>query len=411
MPITVLDDVAVVDVVAGRTVPHRQVVLDGDRVAAVADAGAPADPGAERPDVAGLTVAPGLIDCHVHVKAWTADLAAVPRRPASYTALRAAQLLEAMLRRGFTTVRDAGGADAGLAAAVADGTIPGPRLLFCGHALSQTGGHGDTRGAGDGCFAGAGDALSRVADGVDGLRLAVREELRRGAHFIKVMVSGGVSSPTDRLDSLQYGRAELAAAVEEATNAGRYVTGHAYTADAVRRAAEVGFRSVEHANLIDAPVADLLAEKGMFVVGTLATYEALAVRGAAEGMPADQLAKLQRVRDAGLESIRLASAAGVRLVYGTDLLGAMHDEQLSELSLRAQVQPVADVLRAATVNAAALLGEDDLGVVRAGARADLLLLDGDPLADLTVLTRPERHLRAVVQGGRTVAGSLVRGPR
>ena len=144
----------------------------------------------------------------------------------------------------------------------------------------------------------------------------------------------------------------------------------------------------------------------MFVVGTLATYEALAVRGASSGMPADQLAKLQRVRDAGLESIRLASAAGVRLVYGTDLLGAMHDDQLTEFGLRAQVQPAADVLRAATVNAAALLGEDDLGAVAPGARADLLLLDADPLADLAALTRPEKHLRAVVQGGRTVHGSL-----
>jgi imidazolonepropionase-like amidohydrolase len=406
---TVLDDVSVVDVVAGRTVPHRQVVLDGDRISAVHDAGAPG-PG-DRPDVAGLTVAPGLIDAHVHVKAWTADLAAVPRRPASYTALRAGLVLRAMLHRGFTTVRDCGGADAGLAAAVADGTAEGPRLHFCGHAISQTGGHGDTREAGERCFAGAGEGLSRVADGVDGVRVAVRDELRQGAHFVKVMVSGGVSSPTDRLDSLQYGTAELAAAVEEATNAGRYVTGHAYTAPAVRRAAEAGFRCVEHANLIDAQTADVLAERGVFVVGTLATYEALAVRGAAEGMPADQLAKLQRVRDAGLRSIELAAAAGVRLVYGTDLLGGMHDAQLTEFTLRAQVQPVADVLRAATVDAAALLGEDDLGTVTPGARADLLLLDGDPLADLAVLTSPGEHLRAVVQGGRPVVGRLTAAPR
>jgi imidazolonepropionase-like amidohydrolase len=409
VPITVLDDVSVVDVLAGRTVPRRQVVLDGDRITAVRAAGTPG-PG-DRPDVAGLTVAPGLIDCHVHVKAWSADLAAVPRQPASYTALRAGRLLRAMLHRGFTSVRDCGGADAGLAAAVADGTTAGPRLFYCGHAISQTGGHGDTRTAGERCFAGAGEGLSRVADGVDGVRVAVRDELRQGAHFIKVMVSGGVSSPTDRLDSLQYGTAELAAAVEEATNAGRYVTGHAYTAAAVRRAAEAGFRSVEHANLIDAPTADLLAAKGVFVVGTLATYEALAVRGAAEGMPADQLAKLQRVRDAGLRSIELAAAAGVRLVYGTDLLGAMHDAQLTEFALRAQVQPAADVLRAATVTAADLLGEPDLGRVEPGARADLLLLDGDPLADLGVLTSPDTHLRAVLQGGRPVVGSLPAAPR
>jgi imidazolonepropionase-like amidohydrolase len=387
------------------------VVLEGDRIAAVRPAGTSAEPGAQTPDVHGRTVMPGLVDAHVHVKAWHADLGIVPRRPGSYTALKAAGLLEAMLHRGFTTVRDAGGADAGLAAAVADGTIPGPRLFFCGHAISQTGGHGDAREAGDDRHAGGGDGLSRIADGVDAVRLAARDELRRGAHFLKVMVSGGISSPTDRLDSLQYGTAELAAAVEEATNAGRYVTGHAYTSASIRRAAEAGFRSVEHANLMDAATADLLAEKGMFVVGTLATYEALAARGRDEGMPADQLAKLQRVRDAGLKSLELAAAAGVRLVYGTDLLGAMHDAQLTEFSLRAQAQPAADVLRAATVNAAALLGEDDLGLVTPGARADLLLLDADPLADLAVLTRPERHLRAVLRDGRTVVGSLARPPR
>ena len=315
----------------------------------------------------------------MHVKAWHADLGIVPRRPASYTALKAAGLLAAMLHRGFTTVRDAGGADAGLAAAVADGTIPGPRLFFCGHAISQTGGHGDAREAGDDRHAGGGEGLSRIADGVDAVRLAARDELRRGAHFLKVMVSGGISSPTDRLDSLQYSRDELAAFVEEATNAGRYVTGHAYTAASVTRAAQAGFRCVEHANLIDGATARLLADKGMFLVGTLATYEALAGRGADEGMPADQLAKLQRVRDAGLRSIELASTAGVRLVYGTDLLGAMHDAQLTEFTLRAQVQPAGEVLRAATVDAAALLDQPDLGRIERGARADLLLLDADPL--------------------------------
>jgi imidazolonepropionase-like amidohydrolase len=404
--VIVLDDVAVVDVVAGRTVPHRQVVIEGDRIAAVRPAGTPADPGAETPDVRGRTVVPGLIDAHVHVKAWHADLGVVPRRPASYTAVKAAGLLEAMLRRGFTTVRDAGGADAGLAAAVADGTIPGPRLFFCGHAISQTGGHGDTRAAGEDRHAGAGEGLSRIADGVDQVRLAARDELRRGAHFLKVMVSGGISSPTDRLDSLQYSTAELAAFVEEATNAGRYVTGHAYTAASVTRAAEAGFRCVEHANLIDARTARLMADKGMFLVGTLATYEALAQRGAEAGMPADQLAKLQRVRDAGLRSIELAGTAGVRLVYGTDLLGAMHDAQLTEFTLRAQVQPAVEVLQAATVDAAALLDQPDLGRIERGALADLLFLDADPLPDISVLTRPERHLHAVLQGGRTVVGSL-----
>ena len=214
---TVLDDVSVVDVVAGRTLPRRQVVLDGDRIATVTDAGAPAEPDADRPDVAGLTVAPGLIDCHVHVKAWTADLAEVSAAAGVVHRAAGRRAAGAMLHRGFTTVRDAGGAGRRAGPRGRRGWVPGPRLRYCGHALSQTGGHGDTRGAGEACWSGAGESLSRVADGVDGLRVACRDELRQGAHFLKVMVSGGISSPTDRLDSLQYGTAELAAAVEEAT--------------------------------------------------------------------------------------------------------------------------------------------------------------------------------------------------
>src|SRR6185437_3598292 len=179
------------------------------------------------------------------------------RRPRPYGPARAhrrARARQGLARRPRQRAAAAGvvhGPEAGRAAAVADGTIPGPRLFFCGHAISQTGGHGDAREAGDDRHAGGGEGLSRIADGVDAVRLAARDELRRGAHFLKVMVSGGISSPTDRLDSLQYSREELAAFVEEAGNAGRYVTGHAYTAESVTRAAQAGFRCVEHANLID----------------------------------------------------------------------------------------------------------------------------------------------------------------
>ena len=326
-----------------------------------AAAGAPADAAAARPDVAGLTVAPGLIDAHVHVKAWTADLAAVPRHPPSYTALRAAEVLAGMLRRGFTTVRDVGGADAGLARAVAGGAGRRPAA-----ALLRARAQPDRRPRRHPRRGGA-VLVRRRGEPVPG-----RRRRGRAAPGLPGRAAAGGALPQGdglRRDQLADRPAGLPAVRHR--RAGRRGRGgderrpvrdrprvHVGIDPAGRRS-RLPF--VEHANLMDAATADLLAEKGMFVVGTLATYEALAVRGREEGMPADQLAKLQRVRDAGLKSLELASAAGVRLVYGTDLLGAMHDAQLTEFSLRAQAQPVADVLRAATVTAAALLGEDDLG--------------------------------------------------
>jgi imidazolonepropionase-like amidohydrolase len=308
-----------------------------------------------------------------------------------------------MLDRGFTTVRDVAGADYGIAAAVSEGLLAGPRVIFGGRALSQTGGHGDSRGPGRALLDQhpCAPALTVVADGVAEVRRAAREQLRRGAHHVKVMLSGGIASPTDRIDSTQYSMEELRAVVEEARAANRYVTGHAYTAAAVNRGLEAGVGCIEHGNLMDGSSVELFRRTGAFYVPTLATYAALADEGLEHGVPAAQHAKVFEVLDAGLGALELASRAGLPIVYGTDLLGGMHRRQLTELTIRSEVQPAADVLRSATTVAARLLGlQGQVGVVAPGALADLLVVDGNPLERIGLLTDPARNLRLVMAAGR-----------
>ncbi|MET8865150.1 amidohydrolase family protein [Nonomuraea sp. NPDC004580] len=355
-------------------------------------------------DVAGARVVPGLIDAHVHVTASSADLGSLRSKPPSYVTAHTARIMGDMLSRGFTTVRDASGADFGLADAQAEGLIRGPRLLFCGKGLSQTGGHADFRGRGEHltddhpCCAGVG----RVADGVDAVRAAARDELRKGAHHIKVMASGGVASPTDRIDSTQYSMEELRAVVEEAEAANRYVAAHAYTARAVNRALEAGVRSIEHGNLIDDSSVELFLRHDAFLVPTLVTYWALKEEGRDFGLPESSWRKVDEVLEAGIVALERAARGGVRLAYGTDLLGGMHRHQNQEFRLRAEVQSPLDVLRAATTGAAELVGlTGELGTLAVGAHADLLVLDGDPLEDIGVLADPE-HIRHVVQSGVVV---------
>src|SRR5262249_16620295 len=218
----------------------------------------------------------GLCDAHVHMTAATASFPDLMRWSPMYVAARAGDIMHAMLMRGFTTVRDCGGADHGLAMAVEQGFVAGPRLLFSGHAISQTGGHGDMRLPGEKfeqctCCAG----LGVIADGGSAVRLACREEVRKGAHFIKIMASGGVSSPTHRIGNTQFSLEEMQAAVEEAEAAECYVAAHVYTARAAKRALRCGVRSIEHGNLIDEETMDLLIEKQAFLVPTMSTHEML----------------------------------------------------------------------------------------------------------------------------------------
>lgn len=349
-------------------------------------------------DAAGAVVMPGLIDAHVHVTAASADLSSLSTWSPAYLALHSAKIMGAMLDRGFTTVRDVAGADFGLADAQAEGLLRGPRLIFGGRALSQTGGHGDGRERGDDSIP-CGAGLSRVADGVDAVRAAARDELRKGAHHLKVMGSGGVASPTDRIDSTQYSMDELRAVVAEAEAANRYVTAHAYAARAVNRALRAGLRCIEHGNLIDDESVSLFLEKQAFLVPTLVTYWALKQEGMTYGLPESSWRKVDAVLDAGLGSLEKAARAGVKLAYGTDLLGGMHRHQNHEFRIRSDVQPPIDIIRSATTVAADLVGmTGDIGTLEVGAYADLLVLNANPLDNIDILADPT-NIRTVIQAG------------
>lgn len=379
------------------------VLVDNGKIEAVSAERIEKD-GAAEFDLAGKAIMPGLIDCHMHPFLTDMNLMRLEDTPVSLVTAQASVVLNRLLDRGFTTIRDAAGGDWGLKQAVDDGLIAGPRLFISGRALSQTGGHGDfRRRTDDSAMCSCSSALhltSRIADGVDQVRHAVRDELRKGADQIKIMVSGGVSSPFDPLEGCQFSMSEIEAAVDEATRAGTYVLAHAYSAEAISRALRAGVRTIEHANLIDAEAAELAAEKGAFVVPTLVAYEAGARHAQSAGYSDAMLEKLKTVREFGLRSLEICKAAGVRMGFGTDIIG---DQELhtQEFLLRAEVLPAHEIIASATsVGAEILRREGDLGVIAAGATADILVIDGNPLEDISLLAGHGEHLLAIMKDGR-----------
>ncbi len=395
-----LSNARVLDVRGGEMLDARHILIEDGNIKSISKQ-AP-ESAADTIDVGRRVVMPGLCDSHVHVTAATANLSVLRHWSPTYVAAHSAKILEGMLMRGFTTVRDGGGADWGLAKAVDEGLIAGPRIFFCGHALSQTGGHGDMRSSGDDGI-GYGwltPGLGWVCDGISALRRACREEVRRGAHHIKLMVSGGIASPTDRIDSTQFSEDEIRAAVEEAEAANLYVMVHAYTARAINRALRCGARTVEHGNLADEESIDLFLENDAFLVPTLSIYQSLADEGIEAGLPEELYNKIFVVLDAGKRALDMAYRGGVKMAYGTDLLGQMHRRQLDEFAIRGDIIPAIEVLRAATCNGADLLGRSgQMGEVIPGACADLLVMEGNPLEDLSVMTKPEANLRIIMKDG------------
>jgi imidazolonepropionase-like amidohydrolase len=394
----------VLDVQTLRYLPDTSLLIRDGRIEAMGPQ-LPLPEGATVMDARGKTVMPGLIDCHVHVVASRLNLGEVQRMPNVLATLASLPILQGMLMRGFTTVRDAGGADAAIAEATRTDMIPGPRIFPSGKALSQTGGHGDFRMRTDilepcACSQKVG-SLARVVDGVDAVRAAIREELLRGATQIKIMASGGVASPSDPIHYLGFSADEIHAAVEEASNAGTYVLAHAYTARAIRRAVELGVRTIEHGNLVDEDAARVMAEHGAFMVPTLITYEALANEGAKYGLPQASVDKIESVRGAGLKALETLARAGVRMGLGSDLLGESHRLQSDELRIRAQVLGAGATLQQATLIGAEILGQGgQLGVLKAGALADVLVVDGDPLADIGCLLGQGDRIEAIIKDGK-----------
>jgi imidazolonepropionase-like amidohydrolase len=409
----IVTNAQLLDPVAGDRRPGASIRVEGDRIVEVAEDGVPIS----RPDnvqvidAGGRTLMPGLIDAHVHAAITTMDLAAMARRSPTRVGIEAKAILERMVRRGFTTVRDAGGLDIGVAEALRAGLISGPRLFRSGRVLSQTGGHGDIAPSSHdphiATCAITSSSFAHVADGPDAVRRAAREELKGGADQIKVMAGGGIATPTDPIDMVQYTEAEIRAAVEEAASRRTYAFAHAYIPESITRAVRAGVRSIEHGNLIDAQSAAVMADHHTYLVPTLVIYDQVAQFGRQLNFPAESLAKLDAVLNAGFAAIDIATGAGVELGFGTDLLGETHDAQSREFALRSKVQTAAEVIRSATTVNAALLGRStELGVIAPGAYADLLLVDGDPLTDIGLLAGQGEHLDLITRGGELLVNRV-----
>ncbi len=352
------------------------------------------------------TLMPGLIDCHVHTHHSEVYMNRMEAIPLTLMMARSAGRLKRMIDRGFTTVRDAGGADWGTKTAVETGLIPGPRLFISCRSIGPTGGHNDrnrrTDIAGPPCLCCNGMVFIRaIADGPDAVRKAAREQMRQGADQVKLMVSGGVASPHDPLESIQFSKEEISAAVEEAHAFGRYVLTHAYTPEAITRAVECGVRTIEHGNMVDAPTAKLMAKKGVYMIPNLVTYDAMKRRAKELGMPDVMLEKNDEVLKHGYRELELCRKFGVKMAYGSDLLGALEDEQTGEFAIRGEVMPAIDVIRSATlIGAEVVRQEGKLGTIAPGAFADLLVVDGDPLKNLGLFKNGGPHLSAIMKAGK-----------
>lgn len=404
-----------------RTVIENGTIFDTDTLAFTGEAclviedgrivqvgGAAPGEADRRIDARGQFVLPGLIDAHVHFRLTTLNFARLAVMTEVEYGIAMARLARETLRRGFTTVRDIGGDVSGLMRAIRSGEAEGPRIFHAGRMLSQTGGHADAEGGARPVPQCACEmrhtAFGIVADGVDAVRKAARHNLRDGVDFLKLHVSGGVATPSDPLDSIQYTPPEIAAAVEEAAHRHTYVAAHAYSAPSIRMAVEAGVHSIEHGNLLDAETAEVLGRHGAVMVPTLVTYEAMHDVGKQLGLPQTNLDKNKVIYEAGLSSLEIARAAGVTLGFGTDLIGETQPRQNREMAIRAEVEPARDILRAIyVVNARLCHLEGEIGTLAPGAHGDVIVSKVNPLDDIRAFAEPETALACVIQAGRPVA--------
>lgn len=384
------------------------VLVEGDRIVALSDRAIDA-PAARRIDVGGRTLMPGLIDLHIHAYASDVDFHKMDRSGHAYRVAHAARMLGHALDRGFTTVRDIGGGDWSLWRAIEDGLIRAPRFFYAGKILSMTGGHGDFRATGEHhhpqayCGCAGSNSLAVVADGVDECLRAVREEMRQGAHCIKIMASGGVTSPTDPIWMNQYREDETRAIVGECTERRSYVSAHCHPASAIRRSVEFGVRVIEHGTLIDDATAAFVAERGAYIVPTMAIITALLDYGKRMGLPVASQEKMEAAGRTALEGLDAMRRAGIKIGFGTDLLGATYTMRDAEFATRRKVFTPLEIMRQATsMGAEILMRSGELGCIAPGAFADMIVVDGDPMADIDLLAREGQALCVIMRGGEVI---------
>jgi imidazolonepropionase-like amidohydrolase len=383
------------------------IVDDGGRIAAVGPAPSVTIPSsATRIDAGGLTLLPGLIDCHVHLTSKLEPLHDKVQQSSTDLIVRALETGRAFLEAGVTTVRDAGGTPAGIKRAFATGRFPGPRTQVSVSVLSQTGGHGDgfTQSGVD-LGTQMADLPSGVADGVDDVRRAARLQIRAGADWLKVMATGGVLSAADGPDASQFSVEELQVVVAEARAAGlRGVLAHAEGTEGIKNALRAGVTSIEHGDLLDDEGIDLMLERDVPLAPTfLINYELMSAARIASGDIAPWAAeKIRYLFDRQQANFHHAVERGVRVVMGTDAFNGLYPPaELSYLAMHGL--GAFGALRAATINGAQLLGlADEVGTLEVGKVADLVLVAGDPLTDPELWRDPNR-IALVVQGGHIVA--------
>jgi imidazolonepropionase-like amidohydrolase len=381
------------------------VLAEGERIAGIGTGAPPRSAKAIEIDAAGRVLMPGLIDAHAHLSI-VGNITDRNRGPMPVHFLKIAREIEETLADGFTAVRDAGGLDWGYKEAIRQGLLRGPRLFVSNGTLSQTGGHGDLRSRAatqpepqtPGLW-----SIGIVVDGPDQVRWGAREMFRRGADQVKVMANGGCVSPADELTSVQFTIAELRAAVEEATAQGKYVMAHTYTTTSMMNCLDAGVRTLEHGNFISSEVAERMARSGTFLVPTIATYELLAADGRSLGYPEYVIQKIEQALKGAYEALSIARQVGVKIGSGSDVLGAQQRKKAFELGYKSKVMPAMEVLIATTKTNAEIIGmQNELGTVETGKLADLLLVDGNPLDDLSILADRGR-IHMVIQGGTIVA--------
>jgi len=390
----------VIDGISKRPLQNGTVLIDQGRIVSVEPNGHAIT--TDVVDLGDATLLPGLIDAHVHL-VWSAGRephALVDQESRYLTLLRCVENCRLHLRAGVTTVRDAGSTDAmaiPVARAIELGVAQGPRVLAAGRVVAMTGGHAHV--------------LGREADGVEGVRHAVRSEMKGGAHLVKLMASGGIYGHGEEVGSPQYSVEEMRAGVEEAHKAGRKVAAHAYSPKAIANALDAGVDSIEHASFLDEACAIRMKETGTFMVPTLSTYEAMYTCGQKMDLPDYIMRKTGDVMLASRAAFGLALKTDVRIATGTDAgaPGHPHGSLSEELRLMVEYGATAlDAIRFATGNAAELLGlAHEIGTLEPGKRADLLAVSGDPLQDIRVL----KNVLLVVRDGAIVWNQPTRSER